>query len=78
MVSEVVPREQLLDRAWQLAEMIVLRPPAARRMTHAIASRPWKQRVVSDFSMQLHSQAAAVLLDGAQAGRPPDGEDIAW
>jgi enoyl-CoA hydratase/carnithine racemase len=78
MVSEVVPRERLLDRAWELAEMIVRRPPAARRMTHAIASRPWKQRVVSDFNMQLHSQAAAVFLDGAQAGRPPAGEDLTW
>lgn len=76
MVSEIVPRERLLDRAWELAEMIIRRPAGARRMTHAIASRPWKRRVVNDFGFQLHSQEAALFLDGADAGRPPSDEDL--
>ncbi|WAL65463.1 enoyl-CoA hydratase/isomerase family protein [Amycolatopsis cynarae] len=77
MVSEVVPRERLLDRAWELAEMIMRRPRAARQMTHAITSRPWKRRVVNDFGFQLRSQEAALLLDGPEAGRPPSGEPLA-
>lgn len=77
MVSEIVPRERLLDRAWELAEMIMRRPPGARRMTHAIASRPWKRRVVQDFGFQLYGQEAAVFLDGARAGRPPTGDEPA-
>ncbi|MEV1175662.1 enoyl-CoA hydratase/isomerase family protein [Nonomuraea sp. NPDC049784] len=78
MVSEIVPRERLVDRAWELADMIMRRPRGARRMTHAIVSRPWKQRVVNDFPFQLHSQAAALFLDGPRAGRPPVGEELRW
>ncbi|MEV4113295.1 enoyl-CoA hydratase/isomerase family protein [Nonomuraea sp. NPDC049695] len=78
MVSEIVPRERLVDRAWELADMIMRRPRAARRMTHAIASRPWRQRVVNDFPFQLHSQAAGLFLDGPRAGRPPAGEQLRW
>ena len=78
LVNEVVPHDQLRDRAWTLAEQIMRRPRAARRATHAIISRPWKQRLVSDFGFQLmheffghrvdsmHATAdhAATVLDG--------------
>jgi enoyl-CoA hydratase/carnithine racemase len=76
MVCEVLPRGLLLERAWELAGMIMRRPRAARRMTHAIASRPWKQRVVNDFGSQLYGQAYALFIDGERAGRPPVGEDL--
>lgn len=48
----------------------------ARRITHAIASRPWKQRVVSDFGFQLYGQGYALFTDAERAGRPPAGEDL--
>jgi enoyl-CoA hydratase/carnithine racemase len=76
LVSEVVDRDVLLDRAWALAEHIMRRPRSARRMTHAIASRPWKQRLVNDFAFQLNSQAFALFTDGERSGRPPEGEDL--
>jgi enoyl-CoA hydratase/carnithine racemase len=76
LVNEVLPRDQILGRAWELAEMIMRRPRGARRVTHAIASRPWKQRVVSDFGSQLYGQAYAVLTDADRAGAPPAGENV--
>lgn len=33
IVGEVLPRDQVLPRAWQLAEWIMTRPPVARRLT---------------------------------------------
>lgn len=74
MVNEVHPREQLLPRAWELAEMIMRRPSGARRMTHAIVSRPWKQRVVNDFGFHLFHQGFGVLTDGKAAGGLPPQE----
>lgn len=47
------------------------------RGTHAIASRPWKQRVVGDFGSQLHGQACALFIDGKRAGLPSPGDDLA-
>ena len=70
LVSEVVPHDQLRDRAWTLAEMIMRRPRAARRATHAIISRPWKQRLVSDFGFQLMHQFWGYRVDTMHA--PPD------
>jgi enoyl-CoA hydratase/carnithine racemase len=76
LVNEVLPRDQLLGRAWELAEMIMRRPRGARRVTHAIASRPWKQRVVSDFGSQLYGQGYALFTDANRAGKPPAGENL--
>ena len=41
VINEVLLREQLLPRAWELAEMIMKRPRFVRRMSHAITMRPW-------------------------------------
>ena len=77
LVSEVVARDRLMARAWELAEMIMRRPRTVRRMTHAIVNRPFKQRLVNDFSFHLYHQVFAVLVDGEAAGRIPEGEDLA-
>src|SRR5690606_10828428 len=45
IISDVLPREQLLDRAWELAEFIMKRPRFTRWATHNILSRPWKKLV---------------------------------
>jgi enoyl-CoA hydratase/carnithine racemase len=76
LVSEVLTRDRLLSRAWELAELIMRRPRNTRRMTHAIASRAWKQRVVNDFGFQLYHQAFAVFADEELAGVPPAHETL--
>ena len=40
MVNEVVPREELLDRAWKLADHIMTQPRITRRLTTQIIRRP--------------------------------------
>jgi enoyl-CoA hydratase/carnithine racemase len=69
LVNEVRPRAKLLSRAWELAEMIVARPVNARRMTHAIVSRPWRRRLVDDFGMHLGFELSGIL--GDRLGSPP-------
>jgi enoyl-CoA hydratase/carnithine racemase len=76
LVSEVTDREQLLPRAWELAQAIMRRPRGARRLTHAIASRPWKQRLVNDFGFHLYGQAFALFSDQDRAGVPAAGEKL--
>lgn len=49
LVNEILPDEHLLPRAWEIAETIMKAPHTARRLTHAIAQRPWKRRLVQDL-----------------------------
>jgi enoyl-CoA hydratase/carnithine racemase len=56
IVNEVLPREQLLPRAWELAEMMMERSRGARMLTHSILSRPWKQALVQDQGFHLTHQ----------------------
>ena len=63
IVNEVQPREKLLARAWELAEMMMERPRSTRKMTHSILSRPWKQALVEDQGFHLTHQMYAMAND---------------
>lgn len=62
MVNEVVPREKLLERAWQLADHIMTQPRTTRRLTTQIVRRPWRQRITNDldggFGIQMFAHLA--------------------
>ena len=53
LVNEVVPREKLLPRAWEIAEKIMKQPRMIRRLTHEITVRPWKRIMQDDFHLQI-------------------------
>ncbi|MCC3314963.1 enoyl-CoA hydratase/isomerase family protein [Nocardia africana] len=53
LVNEVLPADRILTRAWELAELIAAKPRTTRRLTHAIAQRPWKRRLVDDLGFGL-------------------------
>jgi enoyl-CoA hydratase/carnithine racemase len=63
MVNEVVPRDKLIERAYQLADQIMTQPRTTRRMSTQVIRRPWKRRMTEDFdaglAMQMFSQVAA-------------------
>jgi enoyl-CoA hydratase/carnithine racemase len=63
LVNEVLPAEGLLPRAWELAETIMKAPRAARRLTHAIAQRPWKRRLVQDLGFGVAHQMFGMHAD---------------
>ena len=53
LVNEIVPKEKLLDRAWECAEQIMKQPRMIRRLTHHITTRPWKRIMMDDFHLQI-------------------------
>jgi len=61
IVSDVVPREQLLTRAWELAEFIMKRPRFSRWAMHNIMARPFKKLVAEDFGFHMSQQMLSAL-----------------
>ncbi len=53
LVNEIVPKEKLLSRAWEIAEKIMKQPRMIRRLTHEITVRPWKRIMQDDFHLQI-------------------------
>jgi enoyl-CoA hydratase/carnithine racemase len=62
MVNEVVPREKLIDRAFEIADHIMTQPRTTRRLTTQIVRRPWRQRLTDDldggFGIQMFAHLA--------------------
>lgn len=44
-VNEIVEKDKIVDRAWDLARDIMKRSRVCRRMTHQICAAPWKDLV---------------------------------
>jgi enoyl-CoA hydratase/carnithine racemase len=65
LVNEVLPRERLIERAFQLADHIMSQPRVTRRLTTQVIRRPWKQRIVNDldggFGIQMFGHLAKQL-----------------
>ncbi|MCL2714807.1 MAG: enoyl-CoA hydratase/isomerase family protein [Alphaproteobacteria bacterium] len=62
MVNEVVPKNRLVERAYQLADHIMTQPRTTRRLTTQIIRRPWRQRITNDldggFGIQMFGHLA--------------------
>jgi len=62
MANEVVPRDQLIARAYAIADHIMTQPRTVRRLTTRIVRRPWKQRIVNGldggFGIQMFGHIA--------------------
>jgi len=62
MVNEVLPRKDLLARAYQIADHIMTQPRTTRRLTTQIVRRPWRQRITNDldggFGIQMFGHLA--------------------
>lgn len=69
LVNEVLPRDQLLPRAREIADMILEQDGLIRRLTTQIVKRPWHKAFVEDFRMQFGHQ-----MWGAMVHPPSPGE----
>jgi enoyl-CoA hydratase/carnithine racemase len=62
LVNEILPREKLIERAYQLADHIMTQPRTTRRLTTQIVRRPWKKRIIDDldggFGIQMFGHLA--------------------
>ena len=61
LISDVLPREELLDRAWEMARFIMERSRFARWATHNILARPWKKLLTEDFGFHMSQLSLAGL-----------------
>ncbi len=59
VVSEVIPRERLIPRAREIAEMAMTKPRTARRLTHAVVQRQWQRCVVDELRSSYAQQLLA-------------------
>jgi enoyl-CoA hydratase/carnithine racemase len=50
-VNEVLPRDQLMERAWELARYLVLRPPLTLRLTRSILVQRFKRAATNDLAL---------------------------
>jgi enoyl-CoA hydratase/carnithine racemase len=62
MVNEIVPRDQLIPRAYTIADHIMRQPRTVRRLTTQVIRRPWKKRITDDldggFGIQMFGHLA--------------------
>lgn len=63
LVNEVVPLDRLLPRAWEIAEKIMQKPRAIRRLTSAVLRRQWKRRLVEDLGFHIAHELLGMHLN---------------
>jgi enoyl-CoA hydratase/carnithine racemase len=62
LVNEVLPLDRLLPRAREIAEKIMQKPRAIRRLTSAVLRRQWKRRLVEDLGFHIAHELLGMYL----------------
>jgi len=70
LVNGVVPREELIPRAWELAEVMMKQPRVVRRLTSQLMKRPWRRLFTEDFNMHFAHECFAVNVTGMGRANP--------
>ena len=66
LVNEIVEHDQLIPRAYEIANHIMKSDRAVRRLTHEIAMRPWKRALQDDERVHVLAEMYAVQLMSAR------------
>ena len=64
-VNEIVDRDKMVDRAWELARRIMKSSRSTRRLTHHVAVRPWRELVEQNLRQQVYAEMYSVNLNKA-------------
>lgn len=56
IMNEIVERDQINDRAWELARSLMKTARTCRRMTHQMAVRPWKKLFMEDYQFHVAAE----------------------
>lgn len=76
MISEVVPKDKLIDRAYEIADVIMAQHRTIRRLTAQVARRPWKQRIVDDLDMTFGTEMFGDFCNTAVLHSDIDTRDV--
>lgn len=63
LVSELVPRERLMDRAYEIADLLMAQNRFTRRLATQVMRRGWKQRIVDDLDMTFGTECFGMFCD---------------
>jgi enoyl-CoA hydratase/carnithine racemase len=68
VVSEVVPRDRLVARAWELAQLVVAKPTLTVRYARVAITQQLKRLMLDDlgYGLALEGLAAAMSWPGAK------------
>jgi enoyl-CoA hydratase/carnithine racemase len=73
VVGEVVPNDDLLPRAWELAETVLMsRGRIQRRLTRALLIQPWRELLVREIGLGMATECLAAAAGDPDGLRPPD------
>lgn len=65
LVNELLPREQLLPRAWELARTIMKQPPLVRRYTRLVLTQPLKEEMQKQLAFGFALEGLARMKEEA-------------
>ena len=55
-VNEIVERDQIVDRAWEIARILMKTSRSTRRLTHHVAARPWREVVEQNLRQHVYAE----------------------
>ncbi|MFC2007356.1 enoyl-CoA hydratase/isomerase family protein [Chloroflexota bacterium] len=62
LVNEIVPRENLIDRAQEIAQEIMKQSRPVRRMTSQIVKRPIRRMIFNDYQQHINTEMYTEVL----------------
>jgi enoyl-CoA hydratase/carnithine racemase len=65
LVNEVLPRDKLMDRAWEIGAEIMKQHRATRRLTSLLVKRPMRRMVFEDYQQHIGMEMYGYVLQGA-------------
>lgn len=66
LINEIVEHDQLIPRAYEIANHIMKSKRAVRRLTHELAMRPWKRALQDDERVHVLAEMYAVQLESTR------------
>ncbi len=63
LVNELHPRDKLLDRAWEMAGVVMEQQRVVRRLTSEVVRRPWRRLFTSDFAMHFNAECFTAAVN---------------
>ena len=67
-MNEIVERDQILDRAWEIARSIMNTARTCRRLTHQMAIRPWQKLFTEDYKFHVAAEMYNKQLERTRSG----------
>jgi len=55
-VNEIVERDAIVDRAWEIARILMKTSRSTRRLTHHVAARPWRELVEQNLRQHVYAE----------------------